>query len=251
MNVIKKIKDAVVNCFYPKNIKCVYCDEELDKGETFVCKSCKLKLPVIDGKVCKTCGEPIYDLSDYCIKCKSEIREYPLTERAIFEYDDMMVKVIYKLKYGYSKWLTEYFSGEVYKGYEKYYKDEEIDFIVPVPLHLKRLKERGYNQSELLLDKFIKNGHCVRTDILYRIRNTPSQTKLSKIEREANLKAAFLVANKEEVKNKTILLVDDVFTTGATMEECCSVIVKSGAKKVLCLTLAKVKNKLKTETKTE
>ena len=118
----------------------------------------------------------------------------------------------------------------------------EADFIFPVPLHAKRLRQRGYNQAQLLARAFFyKEKNKIKNDILTRCRNTPPQTGLDGAERRKNLKNAFCVNNKDLVSGKTILLVDDVFTTGTTVNECARVLVKAGADNVDVLTLARVR----------
>jgi len=119
--------------------------------------------------------------------------------------------------------------------------DSRDSLTIPVPLHRRRLKTRGFNQS-LLLARVISSDLGTRLDYrsFIRRRHTRAQTGLSKEERRKNVKDAFSVMNPEIIEDKEILLVDDVFTTGHTLNECAKTLKKSGARAVICLTLARV-----------
>jgi ComF family protein len=115
-----------------------------------------------------------------------------------------------------------------------------MDLIIPVPLHPKRLRWRGFNQS-LLLARRVSHMYQVPIDpfLLYRNRETPPQTQLTEDERRKNVRGAFAIASGEALKEKNVLLVDDVYTSGATVNECCRVLVRGGAREVYVLTLAR------------
>ena len=118
----------------------------------------------------------------------------------------------------------------------------QVDLVVPVPLYKTRQKKRGFNQAEIISVKFNEVlGLHIEVNNLIRKENTPTQTKLTRRERQDNLKNAFEVKNKGAFKNKNVLLIDDVFTTGATTEECTKMLKRAGVKNVYILTLAHVK----------
>lgn len=154
--------------------------------------------------------------------------------RGILIYDDATSKAIQKFKYNmdttYSKAL-----GLIISSYSDL---KSFDMVIPVPLHIKRLRERGFNQS-LLLARAVGKRHRITVDpfALKRTRWTVPQVNLSGKERKLNVKGAFEV--QKDVKGKRVLLVDDVYTTGATVRECSKVLKKSGAKDVCVLTLAR------------
>jgi len=115
-----------------------------------------------------------------------------------------------------------------------------VELIVPVPLHRKREKARGFNQAELLareLGKFC--GIPVETRALLKIKNTPAQVSLEAESRKLNLQEAFLAKKPERIADRIILLVDDVYTTGSTLKECSAVLLKAGAREVRAVTLAR------------
>ena len=122
----------------------------------------------------------------------------------------------------------------------------DVDFtdyslIIPVPLHIKRLRERGFNQSLLLAHAIERKRQIpLNFSLLKRHKFTLTQTGLNKIERKKNIKGAFEVSDKKKIAGKNIILIDDVYTTGATINECAKTLIKAGAQKVTVLTLARV-----------
>jgi competence protein ComFC len=115
-----------------------------------------------------------------------------------------------------------------------------VDVMVPVPLHIRRLRERGFNQALLLVKELSKRaGIPYQERVLRKIKDTPVQITLKKRERSKNLKGAFQVQDQEAIKGKTVVLVDDVYTTGATVNECSRALLAAGAKQVAVLTVAR------------
>jgi ComF family protein len=127
-------------------------------------------------------------------------------------------------------------TGDSYAGMDM----QGYTMIMPVPLHIRRLRERGFNQS-LLLAKVLSARYTIPLDFvtLKRERDTPPQTTMGRKERQANIKGAFVVADKESVRKQHVLLIDDVYTTGSTLAECTRVLLKNGAARVGVLTLAR------------
>jgi ComF family protein len=125
-------------------------------------------------------------------------------------------------------------------GCQEFLEANPIDLIIPVPLHPKRLRWRGFNQS-LLLARQVSRMYEVPVDpfLLYRSRETPPQTQLTEEERRKNVRGAFAMDAAKPLKGKSVLLVDDVYTSGATVNECSRVLVRGGAKTVHVLTLAR------------
>jgi len=119
--------------------------------------------------------------------------------------------------------------------------DHPVDLIVPVPLHVRRLRQRGFNQALLLAKELSKRtGIRYGQRVLRKVKDTPFQSTLKGTERRKNIKGAFHVNNTEEARGKSILLVDDVCTTGATVNECARTLLNGGAERVVALTLARV-----------
>lgn len=122
----------------------------------------------------------------------------------------------------------------------RFWDNDSVDLVVPVPLHVKRLRERGFNQAHLLIRRWAKEeGISFDGLALFRSRWTEPQTTLSRAERQKNIKGAFSVVSPQNIKGKRILLVDDVYTTGSTVNECAKVLAKADAEFVDVLTLAR------------
>lgn len=144
--------------------------------------------------------------------------------------DDHLSQIIHQFKYERRTAHSEGLASRMSKILPSYPWMNRIEIIVPVPLHSSRLRARGYNQSQLLADHLGNMfGIPVVCEVLVRVRPTPSQTKLSQVERLKNVAGAFQIHHSELLKGKRILLVDDVITTGATMNECAKTLLKGGA----------------------
>ena len=182
------------------------------------------------------CGEPLVSDGLFCKRCKGKKFIF---DRAVapFEYSDCIIGFIKNLKYDhkkfYAKPIAKFMAGSYLKN------DFNCDIIIPVPLCNKRFKERGFNQSELIANEISKIiGIEVSVNNLKRVKETPHQTNLDYAKRQVNLKDAFKVYNQKEIKAKKVLLIDDVYTTGATVKECSKVLKKAGANSIFVLTFA-------------
>ena len=151
---------------------------------------------------------------------------------------DKLDKLIKGLKYKFAFDIASELSDLLLSFFEKQEISNANPVIIPVPLHKKRLRERGFNQAELLARSFHAN-YQVETKILQRNKYTSAQAKLKEKARKENIKQAFACHDSEKVKNKIVVLVDDVITTGSTLNECARVLKKSGAKEVWGLAIAK------------
>ena len=227
----------ILDLIFPQNVKCIFCSKEVD--EYGICKECYEKLPFITGKTCIKCGGKSGD-SSVCIECKNSRHEFEQVF-SILEYSGDTKQKILAFKQNKRKNIGVAFSEIVGEYFEKL--DISFDVILPVPIHENRLKERGYNQSEILLQRIDNTYGRVYKNIFVRTKDTPHQTGLSKDHRENNLKNAFKVLDKSKIKNKTVLLFDDVYTTGSTFDECAKTLKKCGAFKVygLCLCRSPIK----------
>ena len=201
-----------------------------------LCKNCREKISYINGKLCRICGRPIIGSSGTCIDCETSSPPYTVL-RSLANYEGVIRKCIHSLKYDNNQGLGEYFSRDLIQLVQR--EDWWIDVVIPVPLSPLRARERGYNQSALLA-KPLAIGLSLKYQPfgLKRIRNTQSQVELTATERRLNVSGAFQ-AVPAIVKGKRIMLVDDVTTTGSTINECARALNQSGACGVYCLTLAR------------
>lgn len=158
----------------------------------------------------------------------------------MFLYEDPVKEVIHRFKYqGNTACLPSF--GRMARNMPELAAMADADWIVPVPLHPKRLRERGFNQALLLARAFFPKDRRIAHDLLVRTRLTEPQTNFNGNARRRNLKNAFGVVSPHHLHGKKILLIDDVFTTGTTVNECARVLKKNGAAEVMVLTLARVK----------
>jgi len=159
--------------------------------------------------------------------------------RALGAYEGSLQEAIHRWKYEGKTYLTPLFAKWMAEGLNRYWEPHSFDLLIPVPLHRQRLIERGFNQVLLLVREIsFRTGIPYRKTILQKKKPTIPQVTLSGLERERGLRGAFHVIGGEELVGKSVLLVDDVYTTGATVNECSKMLRSGGAKGVDVLTLA-------------
>jgi ComF family protein len=221
-----------LNILYPS--KCPLCGNLTD-GFIYspICSSCWSKIDIYKGPSCEICNLPFS--SEYSRVCGQCIKNPPPFSMVISYglYDGVLAEAINQLKFYNVKRLLKPL-GRLLLNFDL----PEMDGLVPVPLSIRRLRERGFNQSLLIARVISKNIRIpLLMDTLLKVRETPPQTGLSAKERLLNLKNAFVV--KGNVEGLRLFLVDDVMTTGATVTECSKQLLKAGAKEVVVLTLAR------------
>ena len=220
--------------FFNPKWRCLLCGREVFEGENF-CEKCYAKLPFNDGAICEHCGRKVIAFEPYCTTCKNVLISLDLC-RSVFSYEKPISALIQKFKYGNGRYLADYFSECVANLYLKNYLN--ADGLLYVPMFEKDERKRGYNQSKLLAEKVSLKVNVPLIDCLKKIKETKRQATLSRLERLKNLDGAFRVTDKKSVKDKTLVLIDDVTTTGATAEVIASRLKKAGAKIVYLLTVA-------------
>lgn len=222
-----RMLDILIDFFFPK--KCVGCGKE----GVFLCDDCCDKLDIAD-QICPMCGEGS-PMGWTHPKCTTKLGMDGLI--VIYEYgEETMKKIIDGIKFGFNKSLVD----SVLNNF-KFETGENFDYLVPVPLYFYRENWRGFNQAEKIAETVGKKMNVPVERCLKRIKMTKQQSLMrSRKERETNIKGVFQIEEKwkEEMKGKNILLVDDVFTSGADMRECTRVLKKAGAKMVWGLALA-------------
>ncbi len=234
-----KILKNFLEIIFPSH--CLAC-EQIISADSLFCEKCWVKLQFISEPNCTICAYPFefQGLSLICGKC---LTKKPSFDKAIaiFRYNHLLRKIIGSLKYRDQTFLAQKFARLLLAKSKSELAD--CDFIVAVPLHLKRLQKRKFNQAVLLAKNLVKLAPTKKffPDFLVRTKNTKPQIELRKKERENNLKNVFAVNKKyrELVRGKKILLIDDVMTTGATVENCAKTLKKCGARKVVVLTIAR------------
>ena len=207
----------------------------------------------IAGGSCSICGERLF--SPYAFLAEVEARcglcrrlEPPFVKAVAYgSYEGGLRELIHILKYGQVRPAANVLGrmlSEVIAGLERGFGPGTV-LVVPVPLHVRRLRQRGFNHSELIARAAaLKQGPTeerlvLHTKILERRRNTQSQTGLTRHQRRENIRGAFVVAKPEPLSGREVLVVDDVFTTGTTVSECARVLLRAGASKVWIATVAR------------
>lgn len=223
---------------------CLSCTEVLPFGNRQgFCSECLNAVTFIHGGSCPVCGVifPDSPAGDHlCVSCLGK-RPWFMSARAAVVYDGVIHDAIHRFKYGRNV-TTGAALARILADF--YFKDVDFgifDAIVPVPLHVKRLRQRGFNQS-LILARALAEKHGLNVDfsLLKRRKLTLTQTGLDKKERERNIAGAFVVDSPQKIRDKNLILVDDVYTTGATVNECAGTLVEAGARQVAVITLARV-----------
>lgn len=219
----------VIDLVYPPT--CIGCGEINQR----LCSTCLREIQFIEGDLCPICGEPS-NKGRICSSCRAN-PPYYRNLRGIAHYSGPVRESIIKLKYESDYGLAEELAKLLIAGIKKL--DWDIHLVTSVPLNKTKIRERGYNQADLLA-RPIAYAFSIpfRPDAIFRIKNTRSQVGLSSSDRIENLKDAFR-ADSGIVKNKNVLIVDDVTTTGTTINECARAMVASGAVNVYGMTLAR------------
>lgn len=222
--------------------RCGVCNVHLRvPGGDAICDECRNRLRPLEDPVCCLCGMEVYAGSDRGTICGECLKSTPPFElaRSLFHYGEELRVLLAGLKYRRDTSVIAVL-GELIQGCELSIF-QSCDYVVPVPLHKKRLQQRGFNQS-LLLAKilFQHNDPRIVANLLRRTRNTVPQVSLDGKERRKSLRNVFKVNPGVDISGATICLVDDVYTTGTTVSECSRGLLRGGAGRVLVLTLARV-----------
>ena len=205
MSYCIKAKYAFLDLLYPHGLSCAVCDEDSLPLSSGVCSDCAPLLPKPPV--------PRHDIPS--------IRSL----YAPFVYEEPIRRLIHDFKYNNKRYLAHFFAREMIPYLPA------CDWLCPVPLHKLRKKQRGYSQTNLLGEALMITGQAAYSlPILERIRDTPSQTKLNREQRKTNVQNAFYIT--KNVRAKTICLIDDVATTGTTLDECAKTLLAAGAKQV-------------------
>ncbi len=222
----KAVLMKIIDVFYPRRN---FITHKVDNGK-------KITLKNIVDKSCLKCGRLIEDSEkEFCCECMNNIRHFDRGV-SLSLYDEQMRKSILMFKDGFRAEYGEYYAKELYYVHKDFFDCIDIDFIIPVPISRKKLRKRGYNQSEIiakklgeLLNKEVKNCIVKKLDV-------KDQKSLNAENRKKNLKNAFILCD-DIVQSKRILLVDDVFTTGSTIDTLAELLKENKAAKVYFCTV--------------
>lgn len=233
--MLKAYFNAIKNILFPR--LCFYCGKKITHG--YLCQVCEEKIEFLHPPLCRLCSMPINrNSTNICKNCIKKSADYDKLV-SITAYKEPLISLVHLFKYKDCDYLAEYFAALMIKHLSKInFSLEEYSFITSIPVHSQTYKKRGYNQAELLGKKIADYFKIpFKNDIIYKDKFKPSQAKLPKEKRESNIKNTFTVKNN--LLNQNIVIIDDIFTTGATIRECASTLKKKGADNILAITLAK------------
>ncbi len=227
---------ALLEWVYPSH--CLICGRAAP-NPTGVCTICLRTLPEFSSPLCPVCGHFLRTAEPHRT-CEPEHDNHPSMIWALGLFDDAYRPLVHALKYHHKVRLGEYLGRRLGRKVAKSLpKDTKDPVLVPVPLHRSRERTRGYNQSTYLAVGIAHHsGWMVREDLFIRTRRTKDQTRLSPPQRQVNLQGAFRVTNPGKLRGQPVVLVDDVFTTGATLRECARTLYAAGVTKVTAVVCA-------------
>ena len=238
---MKSYVDSFLELIYPEKNTCFICEAYDEKIEDkYICPDCERKLKKIQPPVCSKCSKPIeYNSTiDLCPEC-CDTKRYFLMSKSPYAYEGLIKKAIYSYKYHNKIYFYKLF-GNLLIDFMKNISYSDFDCIVSVPLHFSKMQERGYNQSELIAKYIASELSIPYVDAIKRTRKTLRQSGQSKVQRRKNMKGAFEIKHPaEKIINSSVLLVDDIYTTGSTVDECSKTLVNYGAAGVYVITIAR------------
>ncbi len=230
--------NKIIDLLYPR--RCPVCDRPVKPSDALICADCIGKLEKIGEPACCRCGKRLREENEeYCTDCRKTEHSY---ERGVSVYTYRSVSgAIYRYKYRgrreYSDFFGQACAGKIYSACRARIIPVP-DLLIPVPLSAQRLKKRGYNQAELVAGSVSKlTGIPLGKDVLLRKRGTPPLKGMTALQRHKIMENAF-IASENDVKSKITMLIDDVYTTGATMDACADCLLAAGAEKVYFCTIA-------------
>lgn len=229
--------EAIWNMIYPRC--CPVCFDILDDQRMPVCGGCSRKLKFVEQPYCFCCGKPLVsEEQEYCYDCAKQKHAFD-RGFSVLEYDAVSAPSVLAIKYKNKReYLTVY--GEfAKKQYKNLLLKLELECIVPVPVSKRKYRRRGYNQAELFAREIKKwSGIPIKKNLIWRMKETAPLKELNPMQRKQELDQAFDWKGQGYEGEKTILLVDDIYTSGATADACASILKQHGIKKVYVLTMA-------------
>lgn len=230
----------LLELLYPR--RCPVCREIVVPKGKLICPECRTKLKLIREPYCKGCGRQLFHMEqEFCSECLKQPRHFQCGY-AVWQYDAAIRRSLSDFKYHARREFADFYAAEAVRRYGKAIRMDAPQVLIPVPVHRLRKRDRGFNQAEVLARKIgILLGLPTDSRYLIRCKETCALKELNRKEREAQLRGAFRVRGRgAEGPYHRVLLVDDIYTTGSTMEECTRVLMEAGVQKVYCLSMAAV-----------
>lgn len=227
------MKGGVEELFYPTT--CIFCGKIEKSG---LCPACRRRAPYIFEPRCKRCGKPVrYEEQEFCHDCQEKEHFYE-QGRSVWLHREEVRQSVYQFKYKNRRIFAETYADELVRLYAGILREWRIDVLIPIPLHRRKYRRRGYNQAQLLAEALsARTGLPVETGALRRRRETKALKSLNPSERRRALAGAFAVSGDWKAK-RSVLLVDDIYTTGSTIDAAAQSLRENGAQKVYFLTIS-------------
>lgn len=233
--MISKVKETILQLLFPR--RCPVCDGIVRPFGEKICLECLPKLKPVTSPWCMRCGKKLTGEREFCRDCMSGRHKYDRA-RTLYEYQSVS-NSIYRFKYGGRQEYADFFGEEMGRLLGDFIRGAQPDALVPVPLHRKKFKARGYNQAACLARALGSSlGVPVDEKLVIRVKNTAPMKLLNPAERQNNLKKAFIMGRNDVKLYDRIVLVDDIYTTGTTMDEISALLKVNGVSEVYCVTLA-------------
>lgn len=234
---ITSFRDYLTDLLFPR--RCPVCHGIVYPRGGLICPGCAGKLSFVKSPTCRMCGkEVLHERMEYCPDCLRRPKSFA-GGMALLNYSEAARASVAKIKYKNKREYLDFYGFALAARYGERIRRLGADAMIPVPVHPSRRRARGFNQAEVLagaVGRSLPFFLPVRNDILSRIRRTAPQKELTPAERLKNLSAAFAVTG-DAAGLSTVLLVDDIYTTGSTAEACARLLLKAGVKKVYILVI--------------
>ncbi len=232
----RRMISGALEILYPR--KCPVCDRIVRPKGALICPPCRKRVSLIDEPRCKSCGKALmFEEKEYCGNCSRQ-RHHFVRGLALMNYDSVARKILGDLKYRNRRDNADYVAAEMAVRLGEEILKMEPDALIPVPVHPRRRRVRGFNQAGLLAEKLGERLRIpVRQDLLFRVKNTRPQKELGSLGRLNNLLDAFAVKDWD-ASLKRVILIDDIYTTGSTAEACTRVLLAAGARQVYVVSAA-------------
>jgi ComF family protein len=241
---------SLIDLVYPP--RCLVCraflmepSPTLPRPRVHFCPECLSRFSLLSSPLCPVCSRPFVSEADRDHLCEDCLRKRPFFESVAgpYVYEGALMTAIHHFKYGCKTAMAGSLGPLLGRYAAERFGGLDEPLVMPIPLHPRRLRKRGFNQS-LLLARHVVGALLADLDFLNlrRVRHTAPQTGLGRDERRRNVRGAFLLKAPDDVKGRTVLLVDDVMTTGSTLNECARILRKAGCRDVFSLVLARASN---------
>ena len=227
-------RNLLLEMIFP--LRCTFCDNVLPWGKEHICNDCREKIKYLKGSTCLKCGKTVKEEEEYCFDCKRRGHEF-IRGAALFEYEFVRGS-LYRFKYGGRREYASCYGKYMAINFKELFLEWKPQALIPVPLHRKRKRKRGYNQAVLLAEELSKYwGIPVNNELVIRKKNTRPVKELDGSYRQNNLKKAFLLG-KNDVKLSTVIIIDDIYITGSTIDAVAKICKEAGIRNIYFLTVS-------------